>query len=123
MGDVRPQIASCLAASAAGLNVFIAGSSTFGEDTIGAHATVKHTVALASSFSVSCQLCMPAEATSTGRKLSHNWVEQFVVSREGKISKLEFFYDADQYSDAFQTDLGSEADGEAVSGRSEKSLS
>ena len=61
---------------------------------------------------------MPAEATSTGRKLSHDWVEQFIVSREGKISKLEFFYDADQYSDAFEADLGSEAD----SGRSEKSL-
>lgn len=76
----------------AGLNVFIAGSSTF-------------------------------EATSTGRKMSHDWVEQFVVSREGKISKLEFFYDADQYSDAFQADLGSETDGEAHSGRSEKSLS
>ena len=71
---------------------------------------------------VAADCCMSAEATSTGRKLYHDWVEQFTVSKEGKISKLEFFYDADQYSDAFQADLGSEADGEANSSRSEKSL-
>lgn len=149
MGDVHIQIASLLIAFLAGLNVFIAGSSTFGEESGGAHTKAKDSC---TGFSLFCKQptvhacrghqhraqdvsrlvgrffsrqCYPQSLLKLAVRFTFPdcRVEQFVVSREGKISKLEFFYDADQYSDAFQADLGSETDGEAHSGRSEKSLS
>ena len=141
MGDVHIQIASLLIAFLAGLNVFIAGSSTFGEESGGAHTKAKDSC---TGFSLFCKqptvhACRGHQHRAqdvsrlVGRFFSRQCYPQsllmlavrftFPDCREGKISKLEFFYDADQYSDAFQADLGSETDGEAHSGRSEKSLS
>ena len=50
------------------------------------------TVALASLCSVSSRLCMPAEATSTGRKMSHDWWGGFSADNAtlNRFSSLQY---------------------------------